>query len=264
LHDILDFNMMPRFHHAILRQPSAQLIRGITTANLGQPDYQTALRQHAAYAAALEACGLVVEVLPADEEFPDATFVEDVALCTPACAIVTNPGAPSRNGERNLIAPILKKYYDIIVDIQAPGTLDAGDVMMVGDHYYIGLSDRTNGDGAKQLIAILKQHNMTGQLVPLMHVLHLKTGVSYLEHNNLLVCGEFVNDPIFAKFNCIEVGRDEAYAANSLWVNDHVFVPASCPQTQDRIAQLGYQVISLEVTEFEKIDGGLSCLSLRF
>ena len=256
--------MTPRFRYAILRQPSAQLIRGITTANLGQPDYRTALRQHAAYAAALTACGLKVEVLPADEDFPDAVFVEDVALCTPSCAIVTNPGAPSRNGERNLIAPLLKKYYEEISEIHSPGTLDAGDVMMVGTHFYVGLSDRTNGDGAKELISILKKHNMTGQLVPLMSVLHLKTGLSYLEHNNLLVCGEFVKDPIFASFNCIEVDRDEAYAANSLWVNDRVFVPASCPKTAAKIVGLGYEVISLDVTEFEKIDGGLSCLSLRF
>lgn len=256
--------MLPRFQFAILRQPSTQLIRGITTANLGQPHYPTALRQHAAYTAALAACGIATAVFPANEEFPDAVFVEDVALCTPTCAIVTNPGAPSRNGERHLIRPILEKYYDVMEEIHAPGTLDAGDVMMVGSHFFIGLSQRTNADGAKELIRILQKHNMTGQVVPLTRVLHLKTGVSYLEHNNLLVCGEFVGNPIFAGFHCIEIDADEAYGANSLWVNDKVFVPASCPKTQAKIAALGYEVIPLEVTEFEKVDGGLSCLSLRF
>lgn len=256
--------MPPKFTRAIVRTPCKALIHGLTSANLGLPDYGKALRQHAAYVSALQACGLDVEVLPADEQFPDSTFVEDVALCTPRCVIVTNPGAPSRKAERELIRASISKYYAAIGEIRDPGTLDAGDVMMVGSHFYIGLSERTNEEGAAQLIGLLEHYGMTGQMVPLRNVLHLKTGISYLENNNLLVCGEFVDDPIFAKFNRIVVDSQEAYAANSLWINDRVLVPATCPATQSQIASLGYEVISLEMTEFEKVDGGLSCLSLRF
>lgn len=256
--------MPPSFTHAIVRTPCAALIHGLTSANLGLPDYDKALQQHAAYVAALQACGLAVDILPADERFPDSTFVEDVALCTPRCALVTNPGAPSRNGERALIRPSLEKYYADIAEIRFPGTLDAGDVMMVGSHYYIGLSERTNAEGAAQLIAILAQYGMTGQAVALRHVLHLKTGISYLENNHLLVCGEFVDDPVFAQFDRIVVPSTESYAANSLWINGRVLVPASCPETMTQISALGYEVIPLVMTEFEKVDGGLSCLSLRF
>lgn len=256
--------MTARFTRAIVRTPSASLIHGITTAQLGLPDHVLALQQHAAYCAALEACGLAVEVLPAEEDFPDSTFVEDVALCTPYCAVITNPGAESRNGERALIGPRLAQYYAALHAIEFPGTLDAGDVMMVGDHYYIGLSARTNAAGAAQLIAILAQYGMTGQTVPLQHVLHLKTGISYLENNNLLVCGEFVDAPAFAQFNRIVVAPEEAYAANSLWINGRVLVPHGCTQTQAQIAALGYAVVPLDMSEFEKLDGGLSCLSLRF
>ncbi len=256
--------MKPHFTKAIVRTPCAALINGITTANLGLPDYAVALQQHAAYVKALENCGLEVLTLPADEGFPDSTFVEDVALCTRKCAVVTNPGAPSRNGERALIGEALRQFYPHLEEIVTPGTLDAGDVMMVGDHFYIGLSARTNPEGARQLIAVLEKHGMSGQAVPLQHVLHLKTGISYLENNQLLVCGEFVKDPTFAKFDRIVVEADESYAANCLWINDTVLVPAGFPKALAKIEALGYKTIVLEMSEFEKVDGGLSCLSLRF
>jgi dimethylargininase len=256
--------MIPIFSQAIVRQPCHQLVHALSTANLGLPDPGRAFLQHKAYVDALEICGLEVQVLGADERFPDATFVEDVALCTPNCAILTNPGAPSRNGERELMLPVLEEYYHRICEIHFPGTLDAGDVMMVGEHFFIGISERTNYDGAMQLIEILEQFGMTGQAVPLRYMLHLKTGVSYLEHNRLLVSGEFVSDPIFSSFERIVVPVEESYAANSLWINDKVLVPASCPKTQAAIAHFGYDIIPLEMSEFEKLDGGLSCLSLRF
>lgn len=256
--------MKPRFTHAIVRTPCRALIHGLTSTDLGLPDYDRALEQHAAYVRALEQCGLQVDILPADERFPDSTFVEDVALCTRACAVVTNPGAPSRNGERALIGQALLRYYDALEEISFPGTLDAGDVMMVGDHFYIGLSERTNAEGARQLIDILRKFRMDGEAVPLHTVLHLKTGVSYLEDNRMLVCGEFVDRPVFQAFERIVVDSDESYAANCLWVNDTVLVPAGFPKTLAKVKAAGYATIVLEMSEFAKIDGGLSCLSLRF
>jgi dimethylargininase len=252
------------FKNAIVRIPCPEMIEGLSSASLGKPDYEKALDQHASYVDALQCCGLEVKVLEADSRFPDSTFVEDVALCTPACAIITNPGAPSRNGEKQEMEPVLQAFYERMESITAPGTLDAGDVMMVDLHFYIGLSKRTNGEGADQLIRILERYGMSGSAVPLNDMLHLKSGVSYLEQHKLLVTGEFTDHPAFAGFQRIVVDPDEAYAANSLWINFTVLVPAGFPRTLKKIRQAGYRTIVLDVSEFRKLDGGLSCLSLRF
>lgn len=252
------------FTKAIIRLPGPDLVHGITTAQLGPPDFPAALEQHRAYAEALRQCGMEITELPALPGYPDAVFIEDAALCTPAGAVITRPGAPSRRGETEGMEQVLAPFFGQIAKIEAPGTLEAGDVMMVGDHYFIGLSERTNEQGARQLIAILERWNLSGSIVPLREVLHLKTGLSYLENNNLLVCGEFVEDPAFAHFNRIIVDPAEAYAANSVWINGKVLVPAGFPVTQKLIEKAGYETIALEMSEFQKLDGGLSCLSLRF
>lgn len=252
------------FKNAIVRKPCPEIISGLTSVSLGKPDYNKALDQHAGYVEALRSCGLNVKVLEADSQFPDSVFVEDVALCTSECAIVTNPGAPSRNDEKLEMNAVLKSFYKHIEAIEAPGTLDAGDVMMVGKHFYIGISERTNGQGAEQLISYLERYGMTGSMVPLKEMLHLKSGLSYLEQNHLLITGEFINHSAFADFQKIKVDPDESYAANSLWVNSTVLVPAGFPRTLAKIKQAGYHTLILDVSEFRKLDGGLSCLSLRF
>jgi dimethylargininase len=190
--------------------------------------------------------------------------VEDAALCTSRFAVLTNPGAPSRNGEKTEMAPVLSTFFTRVESIKAPGTLDAGDVMMVGDHFYIGISERTNNEGAAQLISILESHGRSGEGVPLKEMLHLKSGLSYLENNHLLVFGEFCKQQAFSDFNKIEVGEDEAYAANSLWINNTVLVPFGFPTTLQKIKQAGFRTMEIDVSEFRKLDGGLSCLSLRF
>ena len=252
------------FSTAIVRTPCKNLVKGLTGANLGLPDYNRARDQHAAYIDALRHCGLEVVELPADEQFPDSTFVEDTALLTPHCAIITNPGASSRQGEVHGVKATIGRYYDVVEQIQSPGTVEAGDIMMVGDHYYIGLSARTNLAGAEQLIGILERYGMSGSLVKLEKVLHLKTGLSYLENNNLMACGEFLANPEFQRFNLMEIPASESYASNSLWINDTVLVPLGYPETKQKIVDAGYPVIEVDVSEFRKLDGGLSCLSLRF
>jgi dimethylargininase len=256
--------MIKPFKQAIVRRPCMEMADGITTADLGNPDYGQAMKQHDRYVEVLEECGLQVRVLESDSRFPDSVFIEDVALCTPHCAIITHPGALSRQGEQVEMQSVLSGFYQNIERILSPGTVEAGDVMMVGAHYFIGLSERTNMEGASQLIRILQRFGMTGSLVPLKHVLHLKTGVSYLENNNLLVCGEFIDYPDFARFSKILVSDEEAYAANSLWINGTVLIPEGHPETMAGIMEKGYQVVELDVSEFRKMDGGLSCLSLRF
>ena len=240
------------------------MINGISTANLGLPDYQKALGQHLDYIEALKECGLQVTVLPPDEDFPDSTFVEDTALMTPHCAILTNPGAPTRRLETRSMLPAIREFYKKVEFIEAPGTVDGGDIKMVGNHYYIGLSKRTNQAGAEQLIAILRGYGMQASVVELTEVLHLKTGLSYLEKNNFLACGEFLSKPVFQQYNLLRVNAEEAYAANSVWVNETVLVPAGFPKTSALVASAGYKIREVDVSEFQKLDGGLSCLSLRF
>ena len=252
------------FTRAIVRTPCRSIAHGLTSAKLGKPDYQNALRQHDGYVEALRACGLEVTVLPADENFPDSTFVEDVALLTPRCAVITNPGAQSRKGETRLVLKTIRAFFPAVEMIEAPGTVEAGDIMMTGDHYYIGLSERTNLEGAEQMIAILESHGFSGSMVELNEALHLKTGLGYLENNNLLACGEFLGKPEFKKFNILKVSHGEAYAANSVWINGKVLVPAGFPKTKALVEAAGYEVIPVDVSEFRKIDGGPSCLSLRF
>jgi dimethylargininase len=252
------------FSKAIVRTPCKNLINGITTANLGLPIYGKALAQHKQYIEALKYCGLDVIILNADEDYPDSTFVEDTALLTPHCAVITNPGAPSRSGETADVRKVIGNYYSDIAEIREPGTLEGGDVKMVGDHYYIGLSQRTNESGAIQLIDILESFGMTGSVIHLDNVLHLKTGVSYLEKNNFVVAGEFITNPEFQKYNQLIIDDDESYAANCVWINDHVLVAKGFPKTKKTIEKAKYDIIEVNVSEFQKLDGGLSCLSLRF
>ena len=255
---------MNRFTKAIVRTPCENMVNGLTTAGLGEPDYPLAMEQHRKYISTLNECGLDVIILDEDPAFPDSTFVEDTALLTPACAIISKPGARSRKGEEIQMQSVLEGLYDDIEHIRDPGTLEPGDVMMVGAHYYIGLSERTNAEGAQQLESILEKYGFKASTVDIAGMLHLKSGLAYLENNILLSDHAFIGHQTFQDFEIIPVSPDEAYAANSLWINDQVLVASGYPQTLKAIKSKGFKVIELDVSEFRKLDGGLSCLSLRF
>ena len=252
------------FTRAIVRKPCQAMLKGLTEADMGLPDYDLACEQHQDYIKALKECGLQITELPAIEEYPDSCFVEDVALLTPKCAILTHPGAESRRGEVEHIEEAIKPFYANIERIDLAGHVEAGDIMMIADHFYIGLSARTDTQGASQLIEILKKNNLSGSMVEMSELLHLKTGLSYLENNNLLTFGEMHSHPDFIQFNRIEIDEDEDYAANSVWINGTVLVPKGFPKALHAIQQLGYKTREVAMSEFQKLDGGLSCLSLRF
>src|SRR5699024_4914460 len=133
-------------------------VNGLTTSNLGKPDFNKAVEQHQQYVGALKKCGVKTIELEADEQFPDSTFVEDTAIVTEKCAIITNTGAESRNGEIIEMKGVLAEIYGTLEFIKAPGTLEGGDVLQVDHHFYIGISNRTNEAGAKQLKDILQKH----------------------------------------------------------------------------------------------------------
>jgi dimethylargininase len=254
---------------AIVRPPSATFLDGLTTAGLGAPHYELALKQHASYCSALEECGITVTYLAADSAYPDSTFVEDTAVLTESGAMLTRPGAPSRRGEVQAINDFLKNLLPAssIHTIQAPGTVDGGDVCEAGNHFFIGISERTNRAGAEQLAAWLASGDFTSSFVDIREetsLLHLKSGVAHLDENRLVITGDLARREEFAGYEHIPVNRDEEYGANCVRINDYVLFPAACVKLGEELQKLGYRTIALEMSEFQKMDGGLSCLSLRF
>jgi dimethylargininase len=234
---------------------------------LGTPDYERARQQHAAYCEALERCGLELTHLEADERYPDSTFVEDTAVLIPAGAILTRPGAASRMGEVGSIGETLSRLCPPIASIQEPGTVDGGDICEAGNHFFIGLSDRTNEAGAGQLAELLASYGYPSSTVDIRNVkdiLHLKSGLAYLGDNRLVVIEALENRQEFRGYELVRVNLDEEYAANCVRVNDYVLVAAGYPLFDQTLRGAGYKTIALEMTEFQKMDGGLSCLSLRF
>lgn len=256
-----------KFTKAIVRKPCRAMLDGITNYFAeGKPVYENALKQHEKYVEALKELGLDVLVLEPLEEYPDSCFVEDPAVVMEHCAIITNPARESRNGEKNHILPAIKKFYDEdkIFYIQAPGTMEGGDVMRVGKHFYIGMSDRTNEEAARQFNEIVTKFGYTSSTVPVTEGLHLKDFAIYLENNNLLVT-EIMNEiPEFKDFNRYIIEPEEVYAINSLYINGTVIVPEGYPKTQKLIEDLGYPIKLVDSGEYRKIDGSLTCLSLRF
>ncbi|WP_410288333.1 dimethylarginine dimethylaminohydrolase family protein [Desulfosarcina sp.] len=236
---------------------------GITTSALGPPDYKKALEQFDAYVEALGKCGLSVIVLDPLEGHPDAHFVEDAAVVTPEIAIITNPGAASRKGEVTSIAAALKPFRKCVW-IQTPGTIDGGDVLTIGRHVFIGLSDRTNADGARQLGDALAGFGYTWTPVPVAAGLHFKSSVNAVGRDTLLITQPFAAHPALAGFDRIVVSPQEEYAGNTLLVNGHLIMPADFPDTRQKLQALETPIIELDTSEFRKMDGGLTCLSLRF
>ncbi|MBN1641954.1 MAG: amidinotransferase [Anaerolineae bacterium] len=221
------------------------------------------VRQHTAYVDALRAVGLEVTVLDAQEAYPDSYFVEDTAVVTPEVAVIARPGALARRGEERTIEPLLAHYREI-ARIQAPGTLEGGDVLIVDGQVYIGLSTRTNEEGARQLGETLARRGYAWRTVPVDAGLHLKSGANYLGHDTVLVSQSLADAGALAAHRQIVVDPDEAYAGNVLWINGTVFAPAGYPRTRRQIEALGLPVVALDVSEMHKMDGGLTCLSIRF
>jgi dimethylargininase len=255
------------FLHAIVRPPAKSFNQGLTTAGLGLPDFQLALAQHDRYCAALQQCGLELVQLEPQEAYPDATFVEDVAVLTAGAAILTNPGAPSRKGEAALMRPVLERYYQKIYTISPPGTLDGGDICEAGRHLFIGISERTNAEGGRQLAEFLAKEGFSSSFVDvhgIPGILHLKSGIAYLGDNRMVLAEAFAGMPQFDQYDIIRVAEAENYAANCVRVNEYVLIPEGYPNLYQALAQCGYQVLAVDTSEYRKMDGGLSCLSLRF
>jgi dimethylargininase len=254
------------FTRALVRPPAANLARGLTSSDEGPPDVGVALNQHRAYCQALEECGLEITVLPADPAFPDSTFIEDAAIVTEQGAIAMRPGAPSRVGEVDGVVAALRSYYREVAQIFSPGTVDGGDVCEADGHFLIGLSARTNEQGARQLARLLSDLQYASTIVDIRgsSLLHLKTGLAYLGNGCMAITHELAREPALARYEKIPVLAEERYAANCIRVNDHVLVAAGYPKFLELLVARRYHVKQIDMSEFRKMDGGLSCLSLRF
>jgi dimethylargininase len=250
------------FTHAIARRPAGNAGEGLTSAGLGKPDIGRMLAQHQSYVRVLESLGMQVTILDADERFADSCFVEDTAVVTRSVAVVTRPGAPSRLGEEIAVEPLLAPHRPI-ERIVAPGSVDGGDIVVLGEHVLIGLSARTNKEGAGQLAEIFEANGLQCIMLPAGNALHLKSSVNALGNERLLVTREFAEHAELSAFERTVVPAAESYAGNSLWVNDHVLVPYGFRETRKLIDSLGIETIEVDVSEFRKMDGGLTCLSIR-
>jgi dimethylargininase len=247
------------YSKAIVRKPGRNFAAGITTADLGKPDIEKALEQHGAYCNTLINCGLELIILEADENYPDGCFVEDTAVITREVAVITRPGAASRRGEEVEIAKILSGFRNLET-IKSPGTLDGGDILRADNHFFIGISARTNREGAGQLSEILTGHGYTTSEVEVKDGLHLKSGLAYPGKGKYIAWRMFSEIPGIS--DTIILDEDESYSANCLSVNGYLLIPKGFPVAKKKISELDFNIIEMEMSEFRKMDGGLTCLSL--
>jgi len=231
-------------------------------------DVALAERQHHAYQKALLALGCRVESLPAQHDLPDAVFVEDVALVFDEIAIRTRPGAPSRRPEVASVAQVLERYRPLYA-IEPPGTIDGGDVLRIGRTIYVGQSARTNASGTDQLRELVSEAALPGRGYTVIPVttrgcLHLKSAVTQVADDTVLINPDWVDTAVFANFRQIEVDPDEEHGANAVRVGDHLIYPTSFPRTLKRLMDAGIPVTAVDVSELQKAEGAVTCCSLLF
>lgn len=248
------------YTHALVRPPGMSFVDAI--AEVPQViDAILARHQHHEYIQALHQAGIHVEKLPISEEYPDACFMQDPALVVGGVAILNRMGAASRVGETALVADELRARFETY-EIQAPGTIEGGDVLNVGDRLLVGETARTNQAGIEQVRALIEPRGIAVESVPVKDYLHLLCVVTYVGEGTVVVLEDFAEHPLLKGFKQILVPKDELYAANTLGIGKYVIVPAGYPKTVERIKAEGFEVLEVPVSEFYKADGGVSCLSL--
>jgi dimethylargininase len=226
-------------------------------------DVVTAMAQHAAYEARLKWLGIRVVSLPAAPEFPDAVFVEDPAIVLDEIAVITRPGAVSRRGEAESLAQALAPYRPLR-RITEPGTLEGGDVVRIGNKLFVGRSARSNADGLAQLARETQPFGYSVQSVEICGCLHLKSACTYLGRGTILANRDWVDLAPFGGCRVIEVPRAEPAAADAMAFGDMVVLPASFPETAAALERSGWRVLPVDVSELQKAEAGVTCMSLIF
>ena len=254
-----------QFNSAIVREPAISVVNGLRAGDRGGPTFEGVKGEHEAYIAALRSAGVEMTVLPPLEAFPDSIFVEDPALVFTGGAILLRPGTQTRIDETAEIAPILRTLFETVLELPRPGQADGGDVMYTPKSILIGLSSRTDKAGAEALVSCIEQLGGRAQIAETPKgVLHFKTASSLLDDETVISTAALANAAVFEGFRQVIVPEGEEPAANVLRINDVVFVSADYPRTIEILDKEGYRVAPLNTAQIEKIDAGLSCMSLRW
>jgi dimethylargininase len=252
------------FNAAIVRRPARAVTAGLRAVDRGDPTYEGVSAEHDAYVAALRQAGVQVEVLEPLEAYPDSIFVEDPALVFTTGAILLRPGSVSREGEADLMDPVLKRHFKKVLRLPR-GYVDGGDVLRTPEKVMIGLSARTNREGAEALVECLAELGETSVIVKTPdNVLHLKSDSSLLDDDTIITTKRLASSGVFSGFKQIVVPEGEEAAANALRVNDRVFVGEDYLGTIALLRDAFYKTVPLRTSEIRKIDAGLSCMSLRW
>jgi dimethylargininase len=224
-------------------------------------NFARAVEQHELYEKALVAVGCTVQRLPSMPDLPDSVFVEDTAVVLPELAIITRPGAETRRSEVTSVAEALRRHRSLAF-IKSPGTLDGGDVLVIGSIIYAGESSRTNADGIRQLTELAAPHGYRVRSVKTSGCLHLKSAVTRVGEDVILVNSAWVDESSFAGLRRIEVHPDEPFAANALWIGESVIYPAEYNETRQRLEQNGINVVAVETDELHRAEGAVTCCSI--
>jgi len=254
------------FTHAICRRPAPSIVAGLRAVDTGTPDLATMERHHADYVAALRSAGAEVTVLEPLPAYPDSVFVEDTALCLPEGAVVMRPGAPSRLGEAAEMAPHLARLYGEVRAVTGSDSfIEGGDILVTEREILVGRSARTNAAGIAELVRLVANwgHRVREVATP-PGVLHFKTDCSLLDAETILATPRLDASGCFRGYRVIHTAEGEEAAANTIRFNGLVLMPAGFPRTRDRLAAAGYDIREIGNSECAKLDGGMSCLSLRF
>ncbi len=253
------------FSHAIARKPSIRIVDGLRAVDTGTPDLVQFQQDHDHYVSLLESTGAAVTVLDPLDDYPDSVFVEDAALCLPEAAIAMRPGAPSRVGEAAMMAPVLSRFYSDVVSIAGPGFIDGGDILVTEREILVGRSARTDAAGIAELTQITAHWGYQVREVNTpAGVLHFKTDCSLMDEETVLATRRLSGTGCFDGYRVINTADGEEAAANAIRFNGLVIMPAGFPHTAEKLSAAGYDVRQVGNTEAAKLDGGMSCLSLRF
>lgn len=247
---------------ALLRAIANTFDRAIVSGEGRAPDPDRARVEHAVYRQALLDAGYEIEVLPADDAHPDCVFIEDTAVVIGSQVVATRPGEPSRRGEVREVIEHLSGRAPVS-RIEAPGTVEGGDVMILGERLFVGMSRRTNRDGIDQLRRVAESQGLSVTAVPVDGVLHLKSGVRPIDDRTVVVTPGTVDETLLSGLRIVHEPSHERHAFSALPMsNGKVLVAASAPDTTSLIVDLGANVLPIDVSEIQAADGGLTCLSI--
>lgn len=257
------------FSKAIVRIPAHNLGQGLTDAGLGCPDMDLTLDQHKAYIEYFKQAGINVTVLDAATDYPDSVFVEDTAVMIPfeggTASFLTCPGAQSRRGEVEIIQSAIADHTDEIISMEGDGLMEGGDVLLMGKTFYIGIDSRTNQSGYEQFSKAAAKFGYASIPVPFDNGMpHLKTELSALDEETLIMSNRFAQRKEFTDFKKIIVPAGEEYSANCLHLGKKLLAPEGFPATAELLHKNGFKPDFINMSEFRKMDGGLTCLSLRW